>query len=92
MLGLQGKHPNIYEEFINRNFTKQHPTNSFSAIAIDQVYEQNTELVKGDWGAIGQTSNASALLQLIVAGPEVARMMKEFEETINAEKWEGSYH
>ena len=45
---------------------------------LDQAHKQN-ELIKGEGGAIGITENPSALLRLMVAGPELARMVEEFE-------------
>ena len=57
----------------------QKTTNRFSATAIDQAHEQNNELVKGSGGAIGLTENPSAFRKWMVAGPEQARLLKEFE-------------
>ena len=52
----------------------------FSAIPLDQAHEQNNAYVNGDGGAIGLTDNATALRRLMVAGPEVARVIVEFED------------
>ena len=41
----------------------------------------NNELIKGDGGAIGLTENPSALLRWMVSGPELARLVKEFENS-----------
>ena len=60
-------------------FTVQKTTNTFSSIPLDQAHGQNNELIKGEGGAIGITENPSALLRWMVAGPELARMVKEFE-------------
>ena len=49
----------------------------FSAIAIDQCHEQHNAHVKG---AVGLTGDGQALHRWMVAGPEVARVIKEFEE------------
>ena len=51
-----------------------------SAIPLDQAHEQNNAYVKGDGGAIGLTDNATALRRWMVAGPEVARVIVEFED------------
>lgn len=51
----------------------------FSAIPIDQAHEQNNACVKGDGGAVGLTEDPSALRRWMVAGPEVARVISEFE-------------
>ena len=60
----------------------QKTTNTFSAIPLDQAHEKNNELIKGDGGIIGITENPGALLRWMVARPELARMVKEFETAI----------
>ena len=52
----------------------------FSAIAIDQAHEQNNSLVKGDGGAVGLTESPAALRRWMISGPEVTRMVGEFED------------
>lgn len=51
----------------------------YSSIPIDQAHEQNNELVKGSGGAVGLTENPSAFRRWMVAGPEQARILTEFE-------------
>ena len=51
----------------------------FSAIAIDQGHEQNNAAVKDDGGAVGLTENPAALRRWMVSGPEMARVIGEFE-------------
>ena len=51
----------------------------FSCIPIDQGHEQNNELVKGCGGAVGLTENPIAFRRWMVAGPEQARLLTEFE-------------
>ena len=53
--------------------------NVFSSIPLDQAHEQNNELIKGEGGVIRITENPNALLRWMVAGPELARMVPEFE-------------
>ena len=57
----------------------------FSAIPIDYKHEQNNKKVKGDGGAIGLTENSSELLRWMVCGPEVARVVGEFEDCLTAD-------
>lgn len=57
----------------------QKTQNIFSCMPLDQAHEQNNELVKGTGGAIGLTENPVALRRWMVAGPELARILKEFE-------------
>ncbi|CAB4002221.1 Hypothetical predicted protein [Paramuricea clavata] len=52
----------------------------FSSIAVDQAHKQNNTLVKGDGGDIGLTENPGALRLWMISGPEIARMITEFED------------
>ena len=49
-----------------------------SAVAIDQLHEQNHAIVKGD-GSAGLTENPSALRCWMVSGPEIVLVVNEFE-------------
>ena len=60
----------------------QKMTNTFSFIPLDQAHEQNNELIKEDGGGIGITETPGALLRWMVFGPELARVVKEFESTL----------
>lgn len=58
---------------------------------IDQAHEQYNELVKGSGGDVGLTENPSAFRKWMVAGPEQARLLQEFEkefipEVVNQQK------
>ena len=57
----------------------QKTSNRFSCMPIDQAHEQNNKLVKGSGGAVGLTENPSAFRRWMVAGPEQARLLVEFE-------------
>ena len=59
---------------------------------LDQGHEQNNEMVKGDGGAIGLTENPQALRRWMTGGPQIARLVHEFEETINTATAEQSKH
>ena len=80
MTSLSVKHPNIHAEFRAGKFVLPKTRNKFSAMAIDQCHEQNNGAVKGSAGAVGLTANPAALRRWTVAGPEVARLVAEFEE------------
>ena len=58
----------------------------FSLIALDHNHEQENEIIKGDGGAVGLTENPTALKRLMVDGPEIARVVKEFESTFAVTK------
>ena len=82
MVELPKKHPDIYRQFYNGQFTVQTTERVFSAIPIDQAHEQNNACVKGDGEAVGLTDDPSALRRWMVAGPEIARMIDEFENLV----------
>lgn len=82
MANLHRAHPVIAFEFNNGNFTVRKTGRVFSAMAIDQAHEQNNCAVKSDGGAIGLTQSPDALRRWMVAGPEVVRMISEFEGSI----------
>lgn len=68
----------IKEQFKNC-WVVQKTKNRFSCMPIDQAHEQNNKLVKGSGGAVGLTENPSAFRKWMVAGPEQARLLVEFE-------------
>lgn len=82
MSTLKYTHPNIYSQFMKGNFVVKKTAHKFSAMAIDQAHEQNNATVKGDGGAVGLTENASALRRWMVSGPEMARVIGEFETCV----------
>lgn len=85
MCELPVKHPEVYAQFCNNGSFVVHKTSRlFSSIALDHAHEQVNAVVKGEGGAVGLTENPAALRRWIVAGPELARMVKEFEGTISA--------
>lgn len=62
-------------------FVVQKSSNHFSAIAIDHCHEQNNCTIKGSGGAVGLTESPAALRRWMVAGPELARLISEFENS-----------
>ena len=68
------------EFYENGHWVIQKTENRFSAMPIDQAHEQNNALVKGSGGAIGILQNPATLRKWLLAGPEQARIIKEFEE------------
>ena len=70
----------IHQEFEEHgHWVVQKTTNRFSAMPIDQAHEQNNAVVKQSGGAVGLTENPSAFRKWMTAGPEQARLLKEFE-------------
>ena len=79
-LGLQLTCPTIYAEFQKGNFVTQKTRHKFSSLASDQVHERLNAIVKGDGGIIGITESESALNRWTVGGPELARLLNEYDE------------
>ena len=84
MVELLTTHPEIAEEFQAGNFTAQKTNRLFSAIPVDQAHEQNNASIKEEGGAVGLTDKAGALHRWRVAGPEVARIIEEFQDAMDA--------
>jgi len=77
---LPTKHPDVARGFNAGNFTIQKTNRVFSAIPINQAHEQNNACIKSGGGAVGLTDNPTALRRWMVAGPEVAALIEEFED------------
>lgn len=86
LLHLEERHPSIHAEFVQGKFVVQKTQHLFSMIALDQNHEQENEVIKGDGGAVGLTESPTALRRWMVAGPEIARVVKEFESSFEVRK------
>ena len=82
----------IANEFKAGKYTVQKTGRFFSAIAIDHAHEQNNAYVKGDGGAVGLTENPSALRRWMLAGPEITRIIGEFEGQLVVGKTSRTQH
>ena len=78
-MSLDLQHPEVARDFHKGNFVVHKSEREFSALAIDQAHEQNNAIIKGDGGAIGLTEDPAALRRWMVAGPEVCRLIAEYE-------------
>ena len=76
---IETNHPDVAQAFKNGHFAVHKTARNFSAIAIDQAHEQNNKVVKGDGGAVGLTVDPSALRRWMAAGPEIGRLIEEFD-------------
>ena len=92
MAELHKTHPDVYGEFNIGHFTVQKIKRVFSAIPIDQAHEQNNACVKGDGDSVGLTDNPSALRRWMISGPEVARVIGEFENSDQQENGRVNTH
>ena len=75
---LEIKHPDIFCEFQRGRFTYKKTDRPFSCMAEDQAHEQNNKDVKTDGGAVGILDNESSLMKWMIGGPEIARLVKNF--------------
>ena len=71
--------PHVASEFNKGLFTVNKTLKRFSSIAMDQMHEQNNAMVKGEGGVVGLTENPNALRRRMLSGPEMARLINEFE-------------
>ena len=76
---LDETHPALYAEFCKGPFVGQKSKKAFSMLALDQMHEQLIATLKADGGIIGVTENANAMRRHLVAGPELSRIIEEFE-------------
>ena len=91
MRNLENVLPAIAAEFESGKFFLKKTHRSFSSIAIDHAHEQNNAYIKGDGGPIGLTANTSQLMRWMVVGPEMARVVSEFEESVESIKEKQSH-
>jgi len=68
------------------NFVVKKTAHRLSAIAIGQGHEQNNAAVKDDGEAVDLTESPAALKRWIVSGPEMARVIGEFEASTEKRK------
>ena len=73
----------VHEEFIKRKFTAQKTKIKFSKVALNHNQEQMNAKIKGVGGAIGLTENKSYLQRWLICGPEIERILDEFEGSLN---------
>ncbi|KAK3917822.1 Chromosome-associated kinesin KIF4 [Frankliniella fusca] len=83
LVALERNAPETYRRFSLGTymcaFVVRKTLNAFSCLGIDHAHEQNNAEVKSRGGAVGLTQDPSALRRWTIAGPEVARLLNEFE-------------
>ena len=81
MMTLQEQHPDTAIQFSLEGSVVHKTKRPFSSIAIDQAHKQNNKVVKKDGGAVGLLQNTKSLhvLRWMVAGPKLARVIRDFE-------------
>ena len=83
MMTLSHLHPHIHTEFLKGHFAVKKMSHAFSNLAIDQAHEQNIAVVKDGGGAVGLTECPAALRRWMVSGPEMARVINDFERSVD---------
>lgn len=86
MVTLKDVHPKGFAQFLKGNFMVKKTAHRFSAIAIDLGHEQNNAAVKDDGVTVYLTENPAALRRWMVSGPEIARVIGEFEAQLKRER------
>ena len=76
---LHKNHPSVHNEFSRGKFTVQKTNRKFSRIGLDHNHEQLNAKVKGVSGVIGLTEDESGLCWWLIAGPEIARLLEEYD-------------
>ena len=92
MASLESNHPTVYQKFLSGAFVVNKTRNPFSSIALDHAHEQENASIKGEGGAVGLTESPSALRRWMIGGPEIAAMVKQFEEKSLTEKQKPTKH
>ena len=59
-------------------------------MALHQTHEQNNATIKTDGGAVVLTQSPEALSRRMVAGPELVRMINEFEASLEKKTQQAS--
>ncbi|KAK3923417.1 Envelopment polyprotein [Frankliniella fusca] len=80
LTALQDTHPSIYREFQRGLFVARTTQRAFSAMGLDQAHEQINARIKGDGGMVGITESPSSLLKWLLAAPELAALVHDFEQ------------
>ena len=75
---LEKEIPAVATELKTGNFVVNKTNPAFFSLPNDE-HEQNNKIVKGDRGAIGLTDSSTQLLRWMVSGPEISRIITDFE-------------
>ena len=85
MMNVRVKHPALYRQFADGFFTIAKTQNPFSMIGFDQKPEQQNKELKMQ-GATLNLSYECVFTEWTVAGPEIARVITEFEAGMRTRK------
>ena len=65
------------------SFTVKKTSQTFSNLAIDQAHDRHNAVVGDDGGAVGLAECPIALQRWMVSGPEMARVINDFERSVD---------
>ena len=84
LVNLENRFPDVFGEMMKGHFSFLKTSREFSRIATDQVHEQNNKIIKGTGGPtqIMNKNDDSALIMWETCGPDIARILSEFEYSI----------
>ena len=80
MTALETTDPDIYQEFIDGNFTVNKNKIPFCAVGVDHALEHINRVMKVAGGLVGITQNASARERFFLTAPELNRLSEEAHE------------
>ena len=79
MVQLAQQNPEVHAEFMKGYLIVQKYRRKVSLMAKDQAHEQSNKILQTKGGAAGLYENHEALMLFMLAGPDCARMVEEFE-------------
>ena len=87
LVSLPITYPEIYQKMIRGFFCFVRTKSLFSRMAFDQVHEQHNKIIEGLGGASNllNSQDDSGLIRWEMCGPEVARLVSEFENSENSQ-------
>ena len=87
LMTMEVRYPDVYDSMVSGCFSFQKTNHEFSRMALDQVHEQNNRTIKASGGATNLVNKAddSALIRWETCGPDIARLITEFEDSMQNE-------
>ena len=79
MVQLAQQNPEVHAEFRKGYLIVQKYRRKVSLMAKDQAHEQSNKILQTKGGAAGLYENHEAFMLFMLAGPDCARMVEEFE-------------
>ena len=92
MVQLAQQNPEMHAEFMRGKFVVQKSCRKFSPMAKDQAHEQSNKILQTKCGAAGLYENHEVLMLLILAVPDRARMVEEFEAIHDPPPYSPGHH